>query len=103
MNELESLEENLEETSTAYWEIEKLCMEMLDKCKVCCDDCEEGKGSFMRRNNKKRFNQEVEKLIKKLKKLGVLIQTPSTDNRKKYKWSGNSKKWVGVLKELKNE
>ena len=55
----------------------------------------------MRRNNKKRFNQEVEKLIKKLKGLGVLIQTPSTDNRKKYKWSGNIKNWSNLIKELK--
>lgn len=101
MDELESLEENFEETSTAYWEIERLCMEMLNKYKVCCDDCEEGKGSFMRRNNKKRFNQEVEKLIEKLKGLGVLIQTPSTDNRKKYKWSGNLKNWSNLVKELK--
>ena len=101
MDELESLNEEIEETSTAYWEIERLCMEMLDKCKVCCDDCEEGKGSFMKRNNKKRFNQEVEKLIKKLKGLGVLIQTPATDNRKKYKWSGNIKNWSNLIKELK--
>jgi hypothetical protein len=52
-------------------------------------------------NNPKKWKEEVESFIEKLKGLGILIQTPSTDNRKKYKWSGNPKKWVGILKELK--
>ena len=100
MEDLESIDGVIiEEESTAYWEIEKLCVEMLDKCKVCCDDCEEGKGSFMRRNNKKRFDEEVKKLIEKLKGLGILIQTPSTDNRKKYKWSGKLSNYLKLLKE----
>jgi hypothetical protein len=101
MNELESLEENFKETSTAYWEIERLYLEIQNCHDVCKYDTMMPKGKFIKMNNPKKWKEEVESFIEKLKGLGILIQTPSTDNRKKYKWSGNPKKWVGILKELK--
>ena len=101
MEDLESLDEKNKEGSTAYWEIERLCLEMLDECKVCYSGAHEGKGSFLRRNDKRQFDQEVVNLIDKLRELGILIKTPSTDNRRMYKWSGNLKNWCKLIKYIK--
>ena len=100
MEDLESLGET-EEASTAYWEIERICLEILNCHSVCKYDTMMPKGDFIKANNKPKFDEEVKNLIEKLKGLGILIQTPATDNRKKYKWSGNIKNWSKLIKYIK--
>ena len=101
--ELESLNEEMEEASTAYWELEKICLEMLNCHSVCKYQTMMPKGDFIKQNNERLFREEVEKLEKRLRDLGVLLKSPASDPRKKYKWSGDPKKWVKLIKLMRED
>ena len=88
------------EKKTDMEKIKDLCIERLNhkNPKVVAGGTEVGYGDFIERNNKEKFQKELDSFMSKLKELKVLDMTPSSDPKNQYYFTANMDAHMGVLK-----
>ena len=88
------------EKKTDMEKIKELCIERLNhkNPKVAAGEAEIGYGIFLQRNNKEKFQEELDSFISKLKELKILDMTPASNPKDQYYFTANTDAHMGVLK-----